>query len=189
MQDEAIHPAVRVGHVHLRVSDLERALAFYRDALGFAVTADARRIGLEMVLLAAGDYHHHIGLNTWDSAGGTPPPAGHTGLYHVAFLYEGTVKLAIAEGFENGEGGVCAPIRGEIVLGAGSPDRLVLAVSGDSCQDGAGDPTTASFTGLARFHVKQGTGKYAGTSGSGLASFLEDAADQDRMTLIGRIAP
>jgi len=102
--------------------------------------------------------------------------------------YEGTVKLALAEGFENGEGGVCAPIRGEIVLGAGSPDRLVLAVSGDSCQDGAGDPTTASFTGLARFHVKQGSGKYAGMSGSGIASFLEDAADHDRMTLIGRVA-
>jgi len=76
--------------------------------------------------------------------------------------YEGTVKLAIAEGFENGEGGVCAPIRGQLVLGAGSPDRLVLAVAGDSCQDGAGDPTTASFTGLARFHVKQGTGQARG---------------------------
>ena len=96
MHSEAIHPAVRVGHVHLRVADLDRALAFYRDALGFAVTADARRIGLEMVLLAAGDYHHHIGLNTLDSAGGTPPPAGHTGLYHVAFLYPDRRELGRA---------------------------------------------------------------------------------------------
>ena len=86
MPTEAIHPAVRVGHVHLRVADLDRAVAFYRDGLGFAVTADARPAGLGMVLLAAGDYHHHIGLNTFDSAGG-PPPAGHSGLYHVAFLY------------------------------------------------------------------------------------------------------
>jgi catechol 2,3-dioxygenase len=96
MQDEAIHPAVRVGHVHLRVADLDRALSFYRDALGFAVTADARRHGIDMVLLAAGDYHHHIGLNSWDSAGATAPPAGHTGLYHVAFLYPDRRTLALA---------------------------------------------------------------------------------------------
>ena len=87
MQDEAIHPAVHVGHVHLRVSDLERALAFYRDALGFGVTADGREVGLAAAFLAAGDYHHHIGLNTFESAGATPPPPGHAGLYHVAFLY------------------------------------------------------------------------------------------------------
>ena len=64
MHSEAIHPAVRVGHVHLRVADLDRALGFYRDALGFGVSADARGAGLDMVLLAAGDYHHHIGLNS-----------------------------------------------------------------------------------------------------------------------------
>src|SRR5918992_5605867 len=88
MQNEAIHPAVRVGHVHLRVADLDRALTFYRDALGFGVTADARAIGLDMVLLAAGDYPPHIGLNTFaGAAGGPPPPAGPAGLYHVAFLY------------------------------------------------------------------------------------------------------
>jgi catechol 2,3-dioxygenase len=95
MNNEAIHPAVRVGHVHLRVADLDRALGFYRDALGFTVSADARQHGLDMVLLAAGDYHHHIGLNTWDSAGGPPPP-GHTGLYHVAFLYPDRHELARA---------------------------------------------------------------------------------------------
>jgi catechol 2,3-dioxygenase len=96
MQDEPIHPAVRVGHVHLHVADLDRALGFYRDGLGFAVTADARSTGLDMVLLAAGDYHHHVGLNTSGSAGGTPPPDGHTGLYHVAFLYPDRRELGRA---------------------------------------------------------------------------------------------
>ena len=96
MHKDAIHPAVRPGHVHLRVADLDRALAFYRDALGFGVTADARRAGLDMVLLAAGDYHHHIGLNTWGSEDATPPPPGHTGLYHVAFLYPDQRELGRA---------------------------------------------------------------------------------------------
>ena len=95
MQSEPIHPAVRVGHVHLRVADLDRSLAFYRDALGFSVTADAREAGLPMAFLAAGDYHHHIGLNTFESDGGTPPP-GHSGLYHVAFLYPDRRELARA---------------------------------------------------------------------------------------------
>ena len=97
------------------------------------------------------------------------------------------MKLEVAKAFENGEGGVCAPIRGQIVLGAGSPDRLVLAVAGDSCQDGAGPPPLSTFTGLAEFLVKKGTGKFAGYRGSGLATFAEDAADHDRMTLVGRI--
>ena len=101
--------------------------------------------------------------------------------------YSGTMELGVAEAFPNGEDGVCAPMRGQIVLGAGSPDRLVLAVAGDSCQDGAGNPTTSSFTGLARFTVKHGSGAYAGASGHGLATFAEDAADRDRMTLIGRV--
>ena len=96
MTRDPVHPAVRVGHVHLRVADLDRALAFYRDALGFAVTADARQIGVPMILLAAGDYHHHIGLNTFESAGGSPPSPGHTGLYHVAFLYPDRRELARA---------------------------------------------------------------------------------------------
>ena len=81
----------RVGHVHLRVSDLDRAIAFYADILGFAVT---QRYGNGAAFLAAGDYHHHIGLNTWDSLGATPPPAGHTGLYHSAFLYPDKPALA-----------------------------------------------------------------------------------------------
>jgi catechol 2,3-dioxygenase len=95
MQTQPIHPAVRVGHVHLRVADLDRALAFYRDALGFGVTVDGRPYGLDMVLVAAGDYHHHVGLNTFDVDAGPPPP-GHTGLYHVAFVYPDRRELARA---------------------------------------------------------------------------------------------
>ena len=91
-----IHPAVRVGHVHLRVADLDHALGFYRDGLGFRVTADGRTHGLDAAFLAAGDYHHHIALNTWESAGGTPPPPGHTGLYHVAFRYPDRRELGRA---------------------------------------------------------------------------------------------
>jgi hypothetical protein len=102
--------------------------------------------------------------------------------------YSGSIKLNVAEAFPNGEGGVCAPIDTTIVLGTGSPNRLVLSVSGDSCQDGAGPLTAASFTGLARFTVKYGTGTFAGARGNGLASFSEDAADHDRMTLIGHIS-
>jgi type 1 fimbria pilin len=102
--------------------------------------------------------------------------------------YTGSLKLRVADAFENGEGGVCAPIDGQIVLGAGSPNRLVLAVFGDSCQDGAGDPAAGSFTGLAQFRIKYGTGTYAKARGGGLLTSSEDAADRDRMTLIGRIS-
>jgi hypothetical protein len=101
--------------------------------------------------------------------------------------YDGSVDLKVAEGFANGEGGVCAPISARIVLGAGSADRLVLGIRGDSCQDGDGDLTQASFTGMADFVVKYGTGVYAKARGSGLATFLEDASDKERMTLIGTI--
>ena len=96
MQPEHIHPAVRVGHVHLRVADLDRALAFYRDALGLTVTADGRDSGLNAAFLAAGDYHHHIALNTWSSEGGSSPPPGHTGLDHVAFVYPDARELGLA---------------------------------------------------------------------------------------------
>ena len=81
---EAIHPETRIGHVHLRVANLERAIAFYNGVLGFEVTA---RIGKSAAFLSAGGYHHHIGLNTWESLGGSPPPPGTTGLYHLAILY------------------------------------------------------------------------------------------------------
>ena len=101
--------------------------------------------------------------------------------------YDGSIDLKVAEGFANGEGGVCAPVSGRIVLGAGPADRLVLGIRGDSCQDGEGDLTQASFTNMAEFVVKHGTGVYAQARGSGLATFLEDASDRERMTLIGTI--
>ena len=88
-----IHPGVRIGHVHLKVADLERALSFYRDVLGFEVT---QRYGSEAAFLSAGGYHHHIGLNTWESAGGSPPPRGSTGLFHTAILYPTRAELADA---------------------------------------------------------------------------------------------
>jgi catechol 2,3-dioxygenase len=93
---ERAEPGMRIGHVNLRVAELPRAIAFYRDVLGFEVTGDASAAGIPMALLAAGDYHHHIALNTFRSAGGTPPPAGHTGLHHVAILYPGRQQLAQA---------------------------------------------------------------------------------------------
>ena len=86
-----IHPETRVGHVHLKVADLDRAIAFYSGILGFDVT---QRYGSQAAFLSAGGYHHHIGLNTWDSLGGTPPPPGHTGLYHSAFLFPNRKALA-----------------------------------------------------------------------------------------------
>lgn len=87
----AIHPETRVGHVHLKVADLERAIGFYSGILGFAVT---QRYGRQAAFLSAGGYHHHIGLNTWESKGGTPPGPGHTGLYHTAFLFADRTSLA-----------------------------------------------------------------------------------------------
>ena len=88
-----IDPRVSIGHVHLRVADLERALKFYCGVLGFELTA---RMGPQAAFISAGGYHHHIGLNTWESAGGRPPPAGTTGLYHVAILYPDRTALADA---------------------------------------------------------------------------------------------
>ena len=93
---EAIHPAVRVGHVHLKVADLDRAIAFYRDGLGLGVTADGRPMGIDAAFLAAGDYHHHVALNTFQSAGAEPPPPGATGLYHVALVYPDRRELGRA---------------------------------------------------------------------------------------------
>ena len=101
--------------------------------------------------------------------------------------YTGSVKIDLANAYDNGEGGKCAPIRADVVLGAGTPDRLAITVWGDSCQDGAGNPATSSFTGVGVFAVKHGTGKYAGARGGGLFTSYEDANDHERMTLIGHI--
>lgn len=88
-----IHPDARIGHVHLKVSNLERAIAFYTGALGFEVT---QHMGDRAAFLSAGGYHHHLGLNTWESLGGPPPPFGTTGLYHAAILYPDRNALAEA---------------------------------------------------------------------------------------------
>ncbi|QHQ36979.1 VOC family protein [Algicella marina] len=84
---------LRIGHVHLRVSSLERAISFYKDVLGLDLV---QRYGPGAAFLSAGGYHHHIGLNTWESLGGTPPPMGHTGLYHTAFVYPERADLGAA---------------------------------------------------------------------------------------------
>jgi len=88
-----IDPGARIGHVHLKVADLPRALGFYCGVLGFELT---QRYGAHAAFISAGGYHHHIGLNTWESAGGSPPPAGTTGLYHLAILYPTRAALADA---------------------------------------------------------------------------------------------
>ena len=89
----SIPDATRIGHVHLKVADLDRAIAFWSGVLGFDVNV---RIGSQAAFLGAGGYHHHIALNTWESRGGTPPPPGHTGLYHTAILFPDRVALAQA---------------------------------------------------------------------------------------------
>ncbi|MBW3625805.1 MAG: VOC family protein [Armatimonadetes bacterium] len=88
-----IHPGVSIGHVHLKVSDLERALDFYCGVLGFELT---QHYGREAAFVSAGGYHHHVGLNVWESKGGSPPPPGTTGLYHLAILYPTRAELADA---------------------------------------------------------------------------------------------
>src|SRR5450631_2627581 len=88
-----IDVGVRIGHVHLKVADLARSLDFYCGVLGFQLT---QRFGTQAAFISAGRYHHHIGLNTWESLGGSPPPAGSTGLFHVAILYPSRAELADA---------------------------------------------------------------------------------------------
>jgi catechol 2,3-dioxygenase len=91
--DSAIDPGVSIGHVHLKVADLNRSLAFYCGVLGFELM---QRMDSSAAFISAGDYHHHIGLNTWESAGGPPPPSSSTGLYHLAILYPTRAALADA---------------------------------------------------------------------------------------------
>ena len=91
--ENPIDPGTRIGHVHLKVSDLQRSIDFYCGVLGFQLT---QRFGDQAAFLSAGGYHHHIALNTWESRGGSPPPAGTTGLYHFAILYPTRAALADA---------------------------------------------------------------------------------------------
>ena len=91
--NHAINPQVRIGHVHLKVADFERSLSFYCGVLGFELM---QRMGNEAAFVSAGGYHHHIGLNTWDSLGGSPPPPGTTGLFHVGIVYPARAALADA---------------------------------------------------------------------------------------------
>ncbi len=93
MGPEPIDPGVGIGHVHLKVADIDRALEFYCGVLGFELQ---QRLGDEAAFVSAGGYHHHIGLNTWHSKGGSPPPPGTTGLFHFAILYPGRRALADA---------------------------------------------------------------------------------------------
>jgi len=93
MRAPSIDPGVRIGHVHLKVADIDRALNFYCGVLGFQLMP---RRGPQAAFISAGGYHHHIGLNTWESRGGSPPPPGATGLYHLAALYPTRAALANA---------------------------------------------------------------------------------------------
>jgi|SRR6185369_296952 len=88
-----VDPGVRIGHVHLKVADLDRALKFYCGVLGFELQ---QKFGMQAAFISAGGYHHHIGLNTWESAGGSPPPPRSTGLYHLAILYPTRTTLGDA---------------------------------------------------------------------------------------------
>ena len=90
---QILPPETRIGHVHLKVADIDRALAFYQGILGFEIT---QRYGTQAVFLSAGGYHHHIGLNTWESRGGRPPAPGTTGLYHTAILFPDRASLGAA---------------------------------------------------------------------------------------------
>lgn len=93
VETKPIDPGVKIGHVHLKVADLQRALDFYCGVLGFTLM---QRFGSQAAFISAGGYHHHIGLNTWESQGGSPPPPGTTGLYHLAVLYPTRAALADA---------------------------------------------------------------------------------------------
>ena len=93
MDSAPIAAGTRIGHVHLKVANIDRALKFYCGVLGFELI---QKMGNQAAFISAGGYHHHIGLNTWESAGGSPPPPGTTGLYHLAILYPTRADLADA---------------------------------------------------------------------------------------------
>jgi hypothetical protein len=182
-------PTLRPAPGLLALALAAGALGVPANDAGAAKTAPAGKDRREQRLVVRGD------------ATAVDGPCGATGVCPVELTdgrfrgapvgtgaYAGSLKLDVGKAFPNGEGGICAPLKGRIVLGAGTADRLALAVAGDSCQDGAGPVETASFTGLAQFTIKRGTGRYAGASGTGQATFVEDAAKHHHMTLIGRIS-
>jgi hypothetical protein len=180
----------------IRIRRLPVALALVAVAALGLVLAVAGASGSEAGTHRAAERLVVRGEDTVKEDGSCPGPGGVCKLALTDGVFRGTIgtgqydgsgDLKVAEGFANGEGGVCAPITGRIVLGAGSPDRLVIGLRGDSCQDGEGDLTQASFTNVAEFVVKYGTGAYAKARGSGLATFSEDASDRERMTLIGTL--
>jgi len=163
----AVGPAGAAGHASTAAAGKHRSEPLVVRGDATAVDGPCDATGVCLLELTAGRFR------------GTPVGTG---------TYVGSIKLKVADAFPNGEDGICAPLKGRIELGAGTRNRLVLGVRGVSCQDGSGPLETASFTGLAEFNVRYGTGRYAGASGRGQASFLEDAANHHRMTLIGRIA-
>ncbi len=112
----AIDPRVRIGHVHLKVADLERSVDFYCGVLGFKLT---QRYGLSAAFVSAGGYHHHIGLNTWESAGGSPPPVEATGLYHIAILYP--TRAALADAFYAGSYPKPSQLRVQVITESARP--------------------------------------------------------------------
>jgi len=114
--ENPVAPTARIGHVHLKVADIDRALAFYHDVLGFDIVI---RMGDSAAFLSAGGYHHHIGMNTWESLGGSPPAPGTTGLYHVAILYQRREELADA---------VRRLLRADIPLGGASDHGVSEAI-------------------------------------------------------------
>jgi catechol 2,3-dioxygenase len=146
---EPIDPGVDIGHVHLKVADLDRALRFYRDVLGFELQ---QQLGDQAAFLSAGGYHHHIGLNTWESRGGSPPPRGTTGLFHAAIRYP--TRKALADALRRlGEAGV--PLDGASDHGASEalylrdPDGNGLELYWDRPRDAwprSADGKVAMFT-------------------------------------------
>ena len=126
---EPIDPGVDIGHVHLKVADIDRALGFWRDVLGFELTGAARR---SAAFLSAGGYHHHIGLNTWESSGGPPPPRGTTGLYHVAIRYP--TRAALADALRRVARGRASSLTAPQITASARPSTCVtLTATESSC--------------------------------------------------------
>lgn len=163
MSDYTIPDGADIGHVHLKVADLDRALAFYHGVLGLAITV---RMGDHAAFLSAGGYHHHLGLNTWESRGGTPPPRRSTGLYHTAFRYPDRPSLARA---------VRRVIEAGIAL-EGAADHLVSHSVYLRDPDGNGVELTTDTPRVTWPHTADG-GLGMGTEPLDLEALLAEAGD------------